>query len=73
MILVVRNFPVPQPTKEEIYSIPAFLYHCAPFTATFFRSTCFCEIFYLHFVLGLARTGLIFTRLQEGAQPGGGG
>jgi len=24
-------------------------------------------------VLGLARTGLIFTRLQEGAQPGGGG
>jgi len=25
------------------------------------------------FVLGLARTGLIFTGLQEGAQPGGGG
>jgi len=24
-------------------------------------------------VLGLARTGLIFTGLQEGAQPGGGG
>jgi len=24
-------------------------------------------------VLGLARTGLIFTRIQEGAQPGGGG
>jgi len=24
-------------------------------------------------VLGLARTGLIFTRLQEGAQPGGWG
>jgi len=23
------------------------------------------------FVLGLARTGLIFTRLQEGVQPGG--
>jgi len=22
-------------------------------------------------VLGLARTGLIFTRIQEGAQPGG--
>jgi len=24
-------------------------------------------------VLGLARTGLIFTGIQEGAQPGGGG
>jgi len=24
-------------------------------------------------VLGFARTGLIFTRLQEGTQPGGGG
>jgi len=24
-------------------------------------------------VLGLARTGFIFTELQEGAQPGGGG
>ena len=28
--------------------------------------------FFIH-VLGLARTGLIFTGLQEGAQPGGGG
>jgi len=26
-----------------------------------------------HAVLGLARTGLIFTGLQEGTQPGGGG
>jgi len=28
---------------------------------------------YFRFVLGFARTGLIFTGLQEGAQPGGGG
>jgi len=27
----------------------------------------------LFIVLGLSRTGLIFTGLQEGAQPGGGG
>ena len=36
----------------------------------FLNMQSFCE--YTH-VLGLARTGLIFTRLQEGAQPGGGG
>jgi len=30
-----------------------------------------CLISWLHYVLRLARTGLIFTRIQEGAQPGG--
>jgi len=33
----------------------------------------FPEVLYFKrkFVLGLARTGLVFTRIQEGAQPGG--
>jgi len=42
-------------------------------TLIFVICLCCNLIFNYTTVLGLARTGLIFTGLQEGAQPGGGG
>jgi len=47
-----------------------FGYHSLEIARTFPINSC---LGFLVGVLGLARTGLIFTGLQEGAQPGGGG
>ena len=58
----VPQSPSSRPICQPIFSQP----HCLPIHPILHQLV-------FEDVLGLARTGLIFTGLQEGAQPGGGG
>jgi len=65
MVMVLRKaLGVPEMLEQDYCK--ACFYQVIP-------SYCSNGLCYCVYVLGLARTGLIFTGLQEGAQPGGGG